>query len=112
MILNAVVEALGGSSPSYSFHMLDGLYVATGFVIVPLAGQIDDLALLEATGLASTTKDGAEEAATNALIVAAERDFGVVVKDFNFSSLEVVRKEMEDLRRINHIPRSGWVQLL
>ena len=48
MILNAVVEALGGSSP-YSFRMLDGLYVATGFVIVPLAGQIDDLALLEAT---------------------------------------------------------------
>jgi len=70
------------------------------------------LALLEATGLASTTKDGAEEAAANALIVAVERDFGVVVKDFNFSSLEVVRKEMEDLRRINHIPRSGWVQLL
>lgn len=112
MILNAVVEALGGSSPSYSFRMLDGLYVATGFVIVPLAGQIDDLALLEATGLASTTKDGAEEAAANALIVAVERDFGVVVKDFNFSSLEVVRKEMEDLRRINHILRSGWVQLL
>lgn len=112
MILNAVVEALGGSSPSYSFRMLDGLYVATGFVIVPLAGQIDDLALLEATGLASTTKNGAEEAAANALIVAAERDFGVVVKDFNFSSLEVVRKEMEDLRRINHMLRSGWVQLL
>jgi len=55
---------------------------------------------------------GAEEAAANALIVAAERDFGVVGKDFNFSSLEVVRKEMEDLRRINHILRSGWVQLL
>ena len=53
-----MVEALGGSSPSYSFRMLDGLYVATCFVIVPLAGQIDDLALLEATGLASTTKDG------------------------------------------------------
>ena len=38
VILNGVVEALGGSSPSYSFRMLDGLYVATGFVIVPLAG--------------------------------------------------------------------------
>ena len=46
------------------------------------------------------------------MIVAAERDFGVVGKDFNLSSLEVVRKEMEDLRRINHILRSGWVQLL
>jgi len=59
VILNAVVKALGGSTP-YSLRMVDGLYVATGFVVIQLAGQIDDLTLLEATGLASMTKDGAE----------------------------------------------------
>jgi len=111
VILNAVVKALGGSTP-YSLRMVDGLYVATGFVVIQLAGQIDDLTLLEATGLASMTKDGAEEAAAKALIVAAKRDFGVVVKDFNLSSVEVLRKENEDLHRINQLLRSGWALLL
>ena len=111
VILNAVVKALGGSTP-YSLRMVDGLYVATGFVVIQLAGQIDDLTLLEATGLASMTKDGAEEAAAKALIVAAKRDFGVVVKDFNLSSVEVLRKENKDLHRINQLLRSGWALLL
>jgi len=111
VILNAVVKALGGSTP-YSLRMVDGLYVATGFVVIQLAGQIDDLTLLEATGLASMTKDGAEEAAAKALIVAAKRDFGIVVKDFNLSSVEVLRKENEDLHRINQLLRSGWALLL
>ena len=65
-ILNDVIKALEGSSPSYSFSNVDGFYVATGFVVVPLAGDIDELTLLEATGSASLTKDGAEEAAANA----------------------------------------------
>ena len=99
MILKAVVKALEGSSPFYSFSSSDGLYVATGFVVVPLEDEIDEFTLLEATGSASMTKDGAEEAAADALIVAAKRDFGVVVNNFNFSNAEGLRKENESLRR-------------
>jgi len=61
VILNTVVKALEGSSPFYSFRIVDGLYVATGFVVVPLADQVDDLTLLEAMGSPSVSKDGAEE---------------------------------------------------
>jgi len=57
--LNAVVKTLEGSDPFYSFKSVDGLYVATGFVIVPLAAEFDEFTLLEGTGCASTTKDGA-----------------------------------------------------
>ena len=57
--LNAVVKTLEGSDPFYSFKSVDGLYVATGFVIVPLATEFDEFTLLEGTGCASTTKDGA-----------------------------------------------------
>jgi len=35
-----------------------------------------------------------------------------VVKDFNLSSVEVLRKENEDLHRINQLLRSGWALLL
>ena len=45
MILNAVVKALEGSSPFYSFSSSDGLYVATGFVVVPLEDEIDEFTL-------------------------------------------------------------------
>jgi len=54
-----VVKTLEGSDPFYSFKSVDGLYVATGFVIVPLAAEFDEFTLLEGTGCASTTKDGA-----------------------------------------------------
>jgi len=57
--LNAVVKTLEGSDPFYSFKSVDGLYVATGFMIVPLAAEFDEFTLLEGTGCASTTKDGA-----------------------------------------------------
>ena len=57
--LNAVVKTLEGSDPFYSFNSVDGLYVATGFVIVPLAAEFDEFTLLEGMGCASTTKDGA-----------------------------------------------------
>ena len=109
-ILNDVIKALEGSSPSYSFSNIDGLYVATGFVVVPLAGDIDELTLLEATGSASLTKDGAEEAAANALILAAKRDFGVVVDDFSFNDAKHLRKENESLHKNNLLLKSGWVQ--
>jgi len=49
-ILSEVVKALEGSTPFHSFRSVDGLYVATGFVIVPLPDAIDDYTLLEATG--------------------------------------------------------------
>jgi len=87
-VLADVVKALEGSIPFYSFESADGLYVATGFVIVPLPVEFDEFTLLEATGCASTTKDGAEEAAASALIQAASRDFGVVVTNSNFSDVE------------------------
>ena len=103
VILNAVVKALEGSSPFYSFRIVDGLYVATGFVVVPLADQVDDLTLLEAMGSPSVSKDGAEELAAHALIVAAEREFSVVVKDFNFDAVKVLRMENEKLRRNNRL---------
>ena len=45
------------------------------------------------------TKDGAEEAVADALILAAKRDFGVVVNNFHFSNAEGLRKENESLRR-------------
>ena len=112
VILNAVVKALEGSSPFYSFRIVDGLYVATGFVVVPLADQVDDLTLLEAMGSPSVSKDGAEELAAHALIVAAEREFSVVVKDFNFDAVKVLRMENEKLRRNNRLLRSAWVQSL
>lgn len=35
-ILTDVLKTLEGSIPFYSFKSVDGLYVATGFVIVPL----------------------------------------------------------------------------
>ena len=81
-ILNDVIKALEGSSPSYSFSNIDGLYLATGFVVVPLAGDIDELTLLEAIGFASLTKDGAEEAAANALTLAAKCDFWCCCRRF------------------------------
>jgi len=112
VILNAVVKALEGSSPFYSFRIVDGLYVATSFVVVPLADQVDDLTLLEAMGSPSVSKDGAEELAAHALIVAAEREFSVVVKDFNFDAVKVLRMENEKLRRNNRLLRSAWVQSL
>jgi len=112
VILNAVVKALEGSSPFYSFRIVDGLYVATGFVVVPLADQVDDLTLLEAMGSPSVSKDGAEELAAHALIVAAEREFSVVVKDFNFDAVKVLRIENEKLRKNNRLLRSAWVQSL
>jgi len=56
VILNTVVKALEGSSPFYSFRIVDGLYVATGFVVVPLADQVDDLTLLEAMGSPSVRR--------------------------------------------------------
>ena len=56
------------------------------------------------------TKDGAEEAAADALILAAKRDFGVVIDDFNFSNAEGLRKENESLRRTNLMLKSDWVQ--
>ncbi|XP_039844547.1 uncharacterized protein LOC120704278 isoform X2 [Panicum virgatum] len=74
--------------------------------------EIDDLTLLEATGEASRTKDGAEEAAAKAMIVAAKRDFGVVVSDFSFCEVERLRKENETVRRSNLLLRSGWAQSL
>ena len=112
VILNTVVKALEGSSPFYSFRIVDGLYVATGFVVVPLADQVDDLTLLEAMGSPSVSKDGAEELAAHALIVAAEREFSVVVKDFNFDAVKVLRMENEKLRMNNRLLRSAWVQSL
>ncbi|KAG2570614.1 uncharacterized protein LOC120642869 [Panicum virgatum] len=112
VILNAVVKALERSSPFYSFRIVDGLYVATGFVVVPLADQVDDLTLLEAMGSPSVSKDGAEELAAHALIVAAEREFSVVVKDFNFDAIKVLRMENEKLRGNNRLLRSAWVQSL
>jgi len=111
-ILKDVVKALQGSTPFYSFSSVDGFYVATGFVVVPLGDEIDDLTLLEATGEASRTKDGAEEAAAKAMIVAAKRDFGVVVSDFSFCEVERLRKENETVRRSNLLLRSGWAQSL
>lgn len=112
VILNAVVKALEGSSPFYSFRIVDGLYVATGFVVVPLADLVDDLTLLEAMGSPSVSKDDAEELAAHALIVAAEHEFSVVVKDFNFDAVKVLRMENEKLRRNNRLLRSAWVQSL
>ncbi|KAG2563858.1 hypothetical protein PVAP13_8KG370600 [Panicum virgatum] len=107
-----MVKALQGSTPFYSFSSFDGFYVATGFVVVPLGDEIDDLTLLEATGEASRTKDGAEEAAAKAMIVAAKRDFGIVVSDFSFCEVERLRKENETVRRSNLLFRSGWAQSL
>ena len=98
-ILDDVVRVLEGSMPCYSFSVVDGLYVVTGFVVVPLGDEIDVLTLLEATGHASATKDGAEEAAAHALILASSRDFGVVVDDFNFNEVQRLRKENETLRK-------------
>ena len=111
-ILDDVVRVLEGSMPCYSFSVVDGLYVATGFVVVPLGDEIDDLTLLEATGHASATKDGAEEAAAHALILASSRDFGVVVDDFNFNEVQRLRKENETLRKKNLLLSSGWFQSL
>ena len=111
-ILNDVVKALEGSMPFYSFNNVDGLYVATGFVVVPLGDEIEDLSLLEATGHASPTMDGAEEAAAKAMIVVAKREFGVVVNDFSFNEAEGLRKENETLRRSNLLLRSGWAHSL
>ena len=111
-ILKDVVKALQGSTPFYSFSSVDGFYVATGFVVVPLGDEIDDLTLLKATGEASRTKDGAEEAVAKAMIVAAKRDFGVVVSDFSFCEVERLRKENETVRRSNLLLRSGWAQSL
>jgi len=109
-ILNDVVKALEGSMPSYSFRSVDGLYEATGFVVVLLRDEIDDFTLLEATGDAAPTKDGAEEAAAKALISAAKHEFGVVVSDFSFREAEALRKENEILRKNNLMLRSGWSQ--
>ena len=92
-ILNDVVKTLEGSVPFYSLKNVDGLYVATSFVIVPLLAEVDEFILLEATGCPSMTKDGAEEAAASALIQAARRDFGVVVTNPNFSGVEELRKK-------------------
>ncbi|KAG2610427.1 hypothetical protein PVAP13_4KG191000 [Panicum virgatum] len=69
--------------------------------------EIDDFTLLEATGHASATKDGAEEATAEALICAAKREFGVVVIDLNFSEVKALRKENETLRRNNLLLSSG-----
>jgi len=110
MILDGVVKALEGSTPFYSLSTSDGLYVATGFVVVVLSDEEDDFSLLEATGQPSATKDGAEESAAKALIFAAQRDFGVVVSDFNLAEAEALRKENEALRRKNSLLSSGWVQ--
>ena len=44
-ILNDVVKALEGSSPFYSFSRVHSLYVATGFVIVPLLDEFDEFTL-------------------------------------------------------------------
>ena len=109
-ILNDVVKALECSMPSYSFRSVDGLYEATGFVVVLLRDEIDDFTLLEATGDAAPTKDGAEEAAAKALISAAKHEFGVVVSDFSFREAEALRKENEILRKNNLMLRSGWSQ--
>ena len=111
-ILNDVVKVLQGLTPFYSFTCVDGFYVATGFVVVPLVDEIDELTLLEATGHASQTKDGAEEAAANAMIAAAKREFGIVVKDFSFNEVEGLRKENQTIRRNNLLLRSGWAQSL
>lgn len=59
---------------------------------------------------ASTTKDGAEEAAASALIQAASRDFGVVVSSSIFSDVEELQKKNEKLVRNNMLLKSGWVQ--
>ena len=111
-ILSDVVKALLGSVPFYSFNNVDGLYVATGFVVVPLPDEIDDLTLLEATGCASSTKDGAEESVAKALIAAAKHDFGVVVNDFSFNEAEDLRKKNETLPRSNLLLSSGRAQSL
>jgi len=50
--------------------------------------------------------------AAHALIVAAEREFSVVVKDFNFDAVKVLRIENEKLRKNNRLLRSAWVQSL
>jgi len=111
-ILSDGVRALQGYVPFYSFNNVDGLYVATGFVVVPLPDEIDDLTLLEATGCASSTKDGAEESAAKALIAAAKHDFGVVVNDFSFNEAEDLRKKNETLPRSNLLLSSGRAQSL
>ena len=111
-VLADVVKALEGSIPFYSFESADGLYVATGFVIVPLPVEFDEFTLLEATSCASTTKDGAEEAAASALIQAASRDFGVVVTNSNFSDVEDLQKKNEKLLRHNMLLKSGWAQTI
>ena len=111
-ILNDVVKALEGSVPFFSFNVADGLYVATGFVIVPLPDEMDDVTLLEATGHPSPTKEGAEEAAASTMIWAAKRDFGVVVADFNFTEGQRLQKENENLRKNNVFLSSGWIQPL
>jgi len=107
-ILNDVVKTLEGSVPFYSLKNVDGLYVATSFVIVPLLAEVDEFILLEATGCPSMTKDGVEEAAASALIQATRRDFGVVVTNPNFSGVEELRKKNEELRRNNMLLKSGW----
>ena len=43
-------------------------------------------------------------------MLAAKRDFGVVVDDFNFSDAEGRRKENKSLRSTNLLLKSGWVQ--
>ena len=107
-----MVKALEGSTPFYSFSSVDGLYVATGFVIVPLPDAIDDYTLLETTGHGSWTKEGAKEGAAKALILAAKQDFGVMVYDFNFSEAEGLRKENDILRTKNRLLSSGWAHSL
>ena len=54
------------------------------------------------------TKEGDEEGAAKALILAAKRDFGVMVYDFNFSEVEGLRKENDILRTKNRLLSSGW----
>jgi len=58
------------------------------------------------------TKEGDEEGAAKALILAAKRDFGVMVYDFNFSEAEGLRKENDILRTKNRLLSSGWAHSL